>query len=123
VRTKTSVALLLAVSSGLTVVAGQERPTFRSSVDLVPIGVVVRDGRNRLVTGLTAEDFQVLDNGVRCRIVDFQRDQTTPLTLALLDGDDVSAAAIAELASRNKSFDFLNDAREDVYTESDCEAL
>ena len=50
----------------------------------MPIGVIVRDGRNRLVTTLKAEDFQVLDNGARCRIVDFQRDQTTPLTLALL---------------------------------------
>ena len=83
-RTKTSLAVVLAAFSGLTVDAGQERPTFKSSVDLVPIGVIVRDGRNRLVTTLKAEDFQVLDNGTRCRIVDFQRDQTTPLTLALL---------------------------------------
>src|SRR5439155_10424050 len=64
--------------------AGQDRPTFRSSIELVPISVVVRDGRNRLVTTLSAEDFQVLDNGTRCRIVDFQRDRTTPLTVALL---------------------------------------
>jgi predicted DNA-binding antitoxin AbrB/MazE fold protein len=47
----------------------------------------------------------------------------TPLTLAVLASDDVSAAAIAELASKDKSFDFLNDPREDVYSESDGEAL
>ena len=71
-------------STALNIGAGQDRPTFRSSIELVPISVVVRDGKNRLVTRLTADDFQVLDNGIRCRIVDFHRDQTSPLTVALL---------------------------------------
>src|SRR5204863_8208684 len=62
----------------------QDRPTFRSAVDLVPISAVVRDGRNRLVTTLNVEDFQVLDNGTRCKIIDFHRDQTSPMTVALL---------------------------------------
>jgi len=84
VRTQTTLALVAAALAGLSVNAGQDRPTFRSSIELVPISVVVRDGRNRLVTTLSAEDFQVLDNGTRCRIVDFQRDRTTPLTVALL---------------------------------------
>src|SRR3989442_6339 len=84
VRTKIALALALAAFGGLGADAGQDRPTFKSSVDLVPISAVVRDGRNRLVTNLTAEDFQVLDNGARCRIVDFQRDRTSPLTVALL---------------------------------------
>ena len=83
-RTKIALALALAAVGGLQADAGQDRPTFKSSVDLVPISAVVRDGRNRLVTNLTAEDFQVLDNGARCRIVDFHRDQTSPLTVALL---------------------------------------
>ena len=50
----------------------------------MPISAVVRDGRNRLVTTLNAEDFQVMDNGVRCKILDFHRDQTSPMTVALL---------------------------------------
>ena len=83
VRTKISLALALAVIVGLGVFA-QERPTFKSSVDLVPISAVVRDGHNRLVTTLNAEDFQVMDNGVRCKILDFHRDQTSPMTVALL---------------------------------------
>jgi len=81
VRTKTTVALWIAVTAGL---GAQDRPVFKSSVDLVPITAVVRDTHHRLVNSLTVEDFQVLDNGTRCRIVDFQRDRTSPLTLALL---------------------------------------
>ena len=49
--------------------------------------------------------------------------ENTRLTVALLDSDDLSAAAIAELAQKDKAFDFLNDPREDVYMESDGKAV
>jgi predicted DNA-binding antitoxin AbrB/MazE fold protein len=49
--------------------------------------------------------------------------ENTRLTVALLDSDDLSADAIAELAQQDKAFDFLNDPREDIYTESDGEAV
>lgn len=49
--------------------------------------------------------------------------ENTRLTVALLDSDDVSADAIAELAHRDGAFDFLNDPREDIYSESDGEAV
>ena len=47
----------------------------------------------------------------------------TRLTLALLDSDDLSADGIAELAGKDKTFEFLNDPREDIYSESDGEAV
>lgn len=49
--------------------------------------------------------------------------ENTPLTVALLDGDDLAADAIAKLAGKSKALDFLNDAREDIYLESDGEAV
>ena len=49
--------------------------------------------------------------------------ENTRLTVALLDGDDLSADAIAELSQKDKAFDFLNDPREDIYCESDGEAV
>jgi predicted DNA-binding antitoxin AbrB/MazE fold protein len=49
--------------------------------------------------------------------------ENTPLTLALLDPDDLAAEAIAELADKGKSFEFLNDPLEDIYSESDGEAV
>ena len=49
--------------------------------------------------------------------------ENTQLTVALLDGDDLSADAIADLAGKDSSFDFLNDPREDLYTAADGEAI
>ena len=49
--------------------------------------------------------------------------ENTPVTVALIDPDDLSADAIAELARNSQAFDFLNDPREEVYGESDGEAV
>lgn len=49
--------------------------------------------------------------------------ENTRLTIALLDGDDLSADAIAKLAGNSGAFDFLADPREDVYSNSDGEAV
>jgi predicted DNA-binding antitoxin AbrB/MazE fold protein len=49
--------------------------------------------------------------------------ENTPVTVALLVSDDLSADALAHLASRDKTFDFLEDPREDIYSESDGEAV
>ena len=49
--------------------------------------------------------------------------ENTQLTVALLDRDDIPANAIAELARSGGAFDFLNDPREDIYTESDGEPV
>jgi Ca-activated chloride channel family protein len=40
------------------------QPTFQSSASAVAVDVTVRDRSRRPVTGLTANDFQVFDNGV-----------------------------------------------------------
>lgn len=47
----------------------------------------------------------------------------TPARVALLENDDLSADALAKLATTGKAFDFLNDPREDIYSESDGESL
>ena len=49
--------------------------------------------------------------------------ENTRLTVALLDGDDLDAGAVGELSQTDKAFDFLNDPREDIYSESDGEAV
>jgi Ca-activated chloride channel family protein len=77
-------AVLLATIATLELSAYATQPTFKASVDLVPIRATVRDGRGRLVTTLTQSDFEILDNGERRRILDFQTDTTSPVTIALL---------------------------------------
>jgi Ca-activated chloride channel family protein len=59
-------------------------PTFKSSVEVVPISAVVRDRRGRAVTTLVSNDFEVLDKGERRPILDFQIDKTSPITMAVL---------------------------------------
>lgn len=49
--------------------------------------------------------------------------ENTRLTVALLYSDDLSADAIVDLAGNGGAFDFLDDPREDIYTESDGEAV
>jgi len=78
--------ILVAVFSslGLRAAGSQAVPTFKSAVDLVPISAVVRDRKGRLVTSLTRADFQILDKGEPRRILDFQIDRTSPVSVALL---------------------------------------
>jgi hypothetical protein len=49
--------------------------------------------------------------------------ENTAVTVALLDEDDLTAGAIAKLAQKGTAFDFLSDPREDLYCESDGEAV
>ena len=84
---KIVVAVLLAGCGGGLVPAAaslQEVPTFRSAVDVVPISATVRDRRGRIVTSLTSADFEVLDKGERRPIINFQVDQSGPITIAAL---------------------------------------
>jgi VWFA-related protein len=61
-----------------------QQPTFKAAVDMVPISAIVRDGRGRLVTTLRQNDFEVLDKGERRSILDFQTDDASPITMAVL---------------------------------------
>lgn len=63
--------------------APQERPTFRGGIDVVSVGATVKDRKGRLVSGLTARDFVVLDGGTPRTISDFQTERV-PVSLAIL---------------------------------------
>src|SRR4051812_48268750 len=58
--------------------------TFRSTVDVVTIQASVRDGRGRVVSGLTSTDFEVRDNGQVRPILSLRSDNQSPLSLAIL---------------------------------------
>ena len=60
------------------------QPAFRADVHLVNIGFSVRDTGGKLVTGLTQDDFEVLEDGVPQKIAFFARSEDVPLTLGLV---------------------------------------
>ena len=57
------VATLAMLATALLQASQQGRATFRSSARLVELSVVVTDRGQNPVTGLTADDFQVFDDG------------------------------------------------------------
>jgi len=64
-------------------VAEGGQAVFKSGVDLVTVSATVRDRRGRLVTGLEARDFEVLDRGQQ-RVISQFRTEQAPLSLAIL---------------------------------------
>lgn len=59
------------------------QPMFRSGAERVTIGATVRDSRGRLITNLRAQDFEVLDGGMKRVISDF-RSEAAPVSVAIL---------------------------------------
>jgi VWFA-related protein len=87
--TPVTVAVAIAVSLGLSVPVGQDTPArapqlFRSALDVVTIHASVRDGRGRLVSGLTPADFEIRDNGQLQPILSLRSDRQSPISLAIL---------------------------------------
>jgi VWFA-related protein len=77
-------AALIVLAAGLLTATQEQQATFRSSLDLVSVAVVVRDGDGRLVKGLRARDFEVLDGGKRRAVTYFQQGRDADARLALL---------------------------------------
>lgn len=113
------------VLAGAAAVAQQ--PTFRSGVELVNFGVTVTDRRGNFITDLTAEDFDIVENGQRQAITYFSgQHDTVPapeLHLGLLFdtsgsmGDDIKLARSAAVRFLNT----LSDARDITLVDFDTE--
>ncbi len=100
----TSICLLVLAASA----AAQQ--TFRSAIDLVHFGVTVTDKQGQPVTGLTAEDFEVVENGKKQSLQFFavgNSDALPPLHLGLLL--DTSGSMADDLRdARSAAIKFVN---------------
>ncbi len=74
---------VLATSVGVAA-QSEQKVTFKASLDLVSVAVVVRTPDGRLVANLRASDFEVLDRGSTQPIVQFQSGEDASARLALL---------------------------------------
>ena len=112
------VAVLLALATP--VLAQDEPPValFKSSVDLVSMAAIVRDGRGKIVSTLRREDFEVLDAGKTRPILDLRTESAAPASVALLvDGSgSMKVNAAHELQHRISGaiLSSLNPSRDDA---------
>ena len=75
--------LMAAVLASVLGAEAQQRPSFRSGVDVVSLSVTVTGQHNRYITDLTQDDFLVYEDGVQQEPTFFTRTQL-PISLALL---------------------------------------
>ena len=98
----------------------QEPPpaVFRSSVDLVSMAAIVRDGHGKIVRSLRREDFEVLDAGKLRPILDLRTELAAPASVALLmDGSgSMKVGAATDLSQRISGaiLASLNPSRDDA---------
>src|SRR5262249_51298895 len=79
------VLLIIVISSGGTARGrSQDQDTLKVSVDLVNVPFSVTDRHGKFVSGLTAKDFAVEEDGRHQEIRNFARENELPLTLAML---------------------------------------
>lgn len=83
----------LSIGIGYAQTESAERPTFRTSADLVTIQASVRNSKGRPIKGLRPTDFEVRDNGEVRPILSLRSDSHSALTLALLVDTSGSMAA------------------------------
>lgn len=76
-------SILIAAAAGGIGLQAQRGPSFRSNVDLISLMVSVTDGSGRHVTDLSAEDFEVFEDG-RPQEVAFFSPATTALSVSVL---------------------------------------
>lgn len=82
----------------------QQQPTFRSGSKTVAIYATVIDGNNRLVPGLEAGDFEVLDEGKPVQLTLFDNN-VQPFTAAIaLDTSGSMTANIARVQEAAEQF-------------------
>lgn len=77
---------------------------FRSSVSLVPVYATVTTKEGTFATGLTREDFEVFDNGVRQDIVSFADTAQTVSVFLMLDTSGRLAEARPRLFAAAREF-------------------
>ena len=72
----------------------QAKPVFRTGVNLVLVDVVVRDRTGAFVKDLTAEDFELFEDGVRQQIVTFAVEEIAQKAAPLETASTLTTATI-----------------------------
>ena len=76
----------------------QQRPTFRTGRDLVSVDVVVRDRSGSIVKGLTADDFEVREDGRPQDILGFSYQEISDTAAPALGATELLAGVEEKMA-------------------------
>jgi Ca-activated chloride channel family protein len=95
--------------------AAQRSAVFHTGVDLVHIGVTVTDKKSNLVSGLTAGDFEVYEDGVKQTVGYFAAGDAPDTELHLGVLLDVSESMASDIGfTRTAAIKFLNALKDAV---------
>ncbi len=98
------ISAFVAAALSASVIGAQQQPLFRSGAKTVAIYATVLDADGRLVPGLAAEDFEVLDEGKPVQLTLFDND-VQPFTAAItLDTSGSMTANIARVQEAAEQF-------------------
>jgi VWFA-related protein len=70
------------------------QPVYRTTLNLVLVDVVVRDKSGAVVRGLTADDFELLEDGVRQRIVTMAYEEIKPGAAPIENASTLAGASV-----------------------------
>ena len=88
----------------LTMASAAQQPTFKSGSRVVPSYVTVTDASNRLVTDLTREDFEILDNGRPQELTIFENEVRPIGVVVMLDTSISMTHRLKDLYSGAEQF-------------------
>src|SRR5262245_7033998 len=97
-RRRSAMALAISLVAASAALIGQpvptgQTPTFRAGINLVLVDVVVRDRSGAIVKGLTADDFELLEDGVRQPILTFAYEEISRTAATVAQGTALATVA------------------------------
>jgi VWFA-related protein len=90
--------------------AGQpplQAPTFKTSVNLVSVTAVVRDGKGRVVRNLKRADFEIFEKGKARPILEFKASDQGPISLAILFDVSGSMRMASNMEAGKRAVEFI----------------
>jgi VWFA-related protein len=84
-----------------------QAPTFKTSVNLVSVTAVVRDGKGRVVRNLQRKDFEIFEKGKARPILDFKASDQGPISLAILFDVSGSMRMASNLEAGKRAVEFI----------------
>jgi Ca-activated chloride channel family protein len=84
-----------------------QAPTFKTSVSLVSVTAVVRDGKGRVVRNLKRNDFEIFEKGKSRPILEFKASDQGPISLAILFDVSGSMRMSSNMEAGKRAVEFI----------------